>query len=103
MKRAMSKRIIRKGMSVNAKFHVTLFKISNRHVKRIILNIAFLLIGIIQVNAQQYPLNTNYVFNNFGINPAFAGSEDCIDFKAGYRLSWVGFERTARFGSKLMH
>ena len=61
-------------------------------MKKIIFNIAFLLIGIIQINAQQYPLYTQSTFNNFGINPAFAGSEDCIDFRLGYRLQWLGFE-----------
>lgn len=61
-------------------------------MKKIILNIAFLLIGIIQINAQQYPLNTQSIFNNFGINPAFAGSEDCIAFRLGYRMQWLGFE-----------
>lgn len=61
-------------------------------MKKVILNIGFLLFGFIQINAQQYPLYTQSIFNNFGINPAFAGSEDCIDFRAGYRLQWVGFE-----------
>jgi len=40
--------------------------------------------------AQQSPLYSQYTFNNFGYNPAFAGTSDCIDFKAGSRLQWLG-------------
>ena len=61
-------------------------------MKKIIFIIGIFLIVFIQINAQQYPLHTQSLFNNFGINPAFAGSEDCIDFRAGYRLQWYGFE-----------
>jgi len=42
--------------------------------------------------AQQSPQYSQYSFNNFGYNPAFAGTTKCIDFKAGSRLQWVGFE-----------
>lgn len=61
-------------------------------MKHIILYITLLLIANIAIEAQQYPLYTQSSFNNFGINPAFAGSENCIDFRAGYRLQWAGFE-----------
>ncbi len=42
--------------------------------------------------AQQIPQYTQYVFNYFGINPAVAGSKDCLDIRLGYRTQWVGFE-----------
>jgi len=43
-------------------------------------------------NAQQLPQYTNYLLNYHALNPAAAGSNGCIDFKAGYRTQWVGFE-----------
>jgi len=51
-------------------------------------------------SAQQQPLFTQSTFNNFGINPAFAGAGECVDLKVGYRHQWTGFEgnpRTAFF------
>ncbi len=42
--------------------------------------------------AQQQPLFTQSTFNNFGINPAFAGAGECVDLKVGYRHQWTGFE-----------
>lgn len=41
--------------------------------------------------AQQTAQYTQYVFNMFAINPAVAGSKDCIDVRLGYRQQWVGF------------
>jgi len=46
--------------------------------------------------AQQSPQYSQYSFNNFGHNPAFAGTSKCGDFKAGTRLQWVGFEGAPR-------
>lgn len=42
--------------------------------------------------SQQLPLFTQSNFNNFGVNPAFAGSAECIDLRLGYRNQWTGFE-----------
>jgi type IX secretion system PorP/SprF family membrane protein len=44
------------------------------------------------VNGQQYPLFTNYVLNNFGYNPAVAGSNPWFDGRLIYRTQWVGLE-----------
>jgi len=40
---------------------------------------------------QQLPIYTNYNFNLFGINPAVAGSQSCLDLRMGYRRQWLGF------------
>jgi len=61
-------------------------------MKKFILYTAVILFAALGTQAQQYPLYTQSSFNNFGINPAFAGSESCIDFRAGYRLQWAGFD-----------
>lgn len=42
--------------------------------------------------AQQTAQYTQYVMNMFAINPAVAGSKDCIDVRLGYRQQWVGFD-----------
>ena len=55
----------------------------------------------IKLSAQQVPQYTNYVFNYFAINPAVAGSKECLDAKFGYRTQWVGFDGAPKtaFGS----
>lgn len=45
----------------------------------------------LQSFAQQPPQYTQYIFNNYLINPAVGGSNDYIDVKLGYRTQWVGF------------
>lgn len=42
--------------------------------------------------AQQRPQYTQYIFNNFILNPAISGIENYIDVKAGYRTQWQGLE-----------
>lgn len=42
--------------------------------------------------AQQDQQYTQYMANQFTINPAVAGTEDFIDVKAGFRTQWVGFD-----------
>jgi type IX secretion system PorP/SprF family membrane protein len=48
-----------------------------------------LLCSLISV-AQQRPYYTQYVLNNFIINPAVAGIENYWDVKASHRAQWVG-------------
>lgn len=42
--------------------------------------------------AQQLTQYSLYMFNNYVLNPAVAGSTPCTDIKLGYRTQWVGFE-----------
>lgn len=46
--------------------------------------------------SQQSAQYSQYTFNNFGLNPAFAGTVKCVDFRAGYRMQWVGVEGAPR-------
>jgi type IX secretion system PorP/SprF family membrane protein len=41
---------------------------------------------------QQKPQYTQYVFNNFLLNPAVSGIENYTDVKAGYRSQWTGLQ-----------
>lgn len=42
--------------------------------------------------AQQRPQYTQYIFNNYLLNPAISGIENYIDLKAGYRTQWTGLD-----------
>jgi type IX secretion system PorP/SprF family membrane protein len=42
------------------------------------------------VSAQQQPYYTQYILNNFILNPALAGIENYWDCKVSYRNQWVG-------------
>ena len=42
--------------------------------------------------AQQKPQYTQYIFNNYLLNPALSGIENYTDVKAGYRSQWTGLE-----------
>src|SRR3978361_1652803 len=44
------------------------------------------------VAAQQKPQYTQYVFNNYLLNPAVTGIENYTDVKAGYRSQWTGLQ-----------
>ena len=44
------------------------------------------------LSAQQLPQYTNYLLNYHALNPAAAGSTNCLDLKVGVRTQWVGFE-----------
>ncbi len=42
--------------------------------------------------AQQRPQYTQYLFNNFLLNPALSGIENYTDVKIGYRKQWSGID-----------
>lgn len=52
---------------------------------------AILLAGL-GAHAQQRPQYTQYIFNNYLLNPALSGIENYTDIKMGYRRQWTGIE-----------
>lgn len=40
--------------------------------------------------AQQKPQYTQYIFNQYLLNPALSGIENYVDFKGGFRKQWAG-------------
>lgn len=50
------------------------------------------LISCMQVKAQQKPHYTQYIVNQYIINPAITGIENYIDIKASHRHQWVGIQ-----------
>ncbi len=53
--------------------------------------------------AQQLAQYTQYVFNQVAINPAVAGSKDCLDLRLGYRKQWVNFPGAPTTGWLTVH
>lgn len=49
-----------------------------------------LLTSFTQLIAQQTESYTQYVFNQYALNPAVAGAADCPDIKFGGRMQWAG-------------
>jgi len=43
-------------------------------------------------SAQQRPQYTQYIFNNYLLNPALSGMENYTDVKLGYRKQWTGIK-----------
>ncbi|RYY22225.1 MAG: type IX secretion system membrane protein PorP/SprF, partial [Sphingobacteriaceae bacterium] len=54
--------------------------------------IFLLILSSVCTFAQQKPQYTQYIFNNYLINPAISGIENYTDIKAGYRNQWTGLE-----------
>nr|WP_294995338.1 type IX secretion system membrane protein PorP/SprF [uncultured Sediminibacterium sp.] len=52
----------------------------------------FIMVLPILVKAQQRPYYTQYIMNNYIINPAVAGIENYWDVKASHRMQWVGIQ-----------
>lgn len=54
--------------------------------------ISFLVLLMADVCAQQAEGYANYIYNQFALNPAVAGTSNCTDIKFGSRFQWVGFD-----------
>src|ERR1700754_4008947 len=61
-------------------------------MKRLLYLLFVLVSGLQLVSAQQKPQYTQYVFNNYLLNPAVTGIENYTDVKAGYRSQWTGLQ-----------
>jgi type IX secretion system PorP/SprF family membrane protein len=59
-------------------------------MKKTLFTALSLLFCIAALYAQQKPQYTQYVFNNYLLNPAVTGIENYTDLKAGYRSQWTG-------------
>jgi type IX secretion system PorP/SprF family membrane protein len=57
-----------------------------------ILGIVALLSFSIPVSAQQLPLYSEYMFNTFEINPAYAGAREAVQITSMFRKQWTGFK-----------
>ncbi|MCC8409399.1 type IX secretion system membrane protein PorP/SprF [Mucilaginibacter sp. UR6-1] len=62
----------------------------SRYITPVLTGILLLLMVCVQ--AQQKPQYTQYPFNNYLVNPAFAGIENYVDLKLGHRSQWTGLD-----------
>ena len=62
-----------------------------RNLKLYLLLLALAFYGL-NANAQHNSVVSQYMFNMFTINPAYAGAKDYSTINAFYRSQWVGFE-----------
>ena len=54
--------------------------------------IIILVFTILKTNAQQKPYYTQYILNNYILNPALSGIENYTDVKLSYRKQWAGID-----------
>ncbi len=69
-------------------------------MRKIILSFGLMVSGIAAF-AQQDPQYTMYMFNQMAVNPAYAGSRECLSATAHYRTQWTGIDgapQTLSFG-----
>lgn len=64
-------------------------------LKRSICILMFSLVAM-QLSAQQRPQYTQYIFNNYLLNPALSGTENYADIKVGHRSQWSGIENAPK-------
>ncbi len=73
-------------------------------MKRTGLLITLLIIALTAV-AQQFPIHTNYLFNDLLYNPATSGMDNYLESKASVRKQWLGLygsPTTLLFGTEAM-
>lgn len=55
-----------------------------------LIKIAFCLLFVVPAMAQHSSLTSNYLFNLYAVNPAYAGQKNALDATMFYRKQWVG-------------
>lgn len=51
-----------------------------------------LMLMLMKTYAQQKPYHTQYILNNYILNPALSGIENYTDVKLSYRNQWTGID-----------
>ena len=57
----------------------------------------------IETNAQQVAMYSQYMFNNFMLNPAYAGSRRAFSTSLSYRNQWTGIDGSPNTSSFSLH
>lgn len=65
----------------------------------LVFGIFILILGTSNLHAQQSPLYTQYMFNEFVINPAIAGTHDYYQIRLNNRYQWLGIENAPITGA----
>ncbi|MFT6716814.1 MAG: type IX secretion system PorP/SprF family membrane protein [Saprospiraceae bacterium] len=67
------------------------------------ISVLLLLMFAIKANAQQRPLYSQYMLNQYIINPAYTGMNDYYVASTNYRYQWVGIEDAPRTYALTVH
>ncbi len=73
-----------------------------KRIKKITLAIVSIL-GALNIQAQQDPMYTHYMFNTLMVNPGYAGSRDALTITGLHRSQWVDFKGAPVVQSLTMH
>ncbi len=85
-------------VTINSSSYLAVSKNKKPNIERLIQKrfiysiLSFILLFGSSAIAQQRPYYTQYIMNNYIINPAVAGIENYWDVKASHRLQWVGLQ-----------
>jgi|SRR5690554_2258262 len=55
------------------------------------------------LSAQQHSIYSQYIFNLYMVNPAYAGERDALSAGLSYRTQWVGFEGAPKTQNFTIH
>jgi type IX secretion system PorP/SprF family membrane protein len=72
-------------------------------MKKIYLTVLVAFMGLLEVQAQQDPHYTQYMYNMSVVNPAYAGSKDALSLGLLYRKQWVEIEDAPTTGTFFGH
>ncbi|GAA3776572.1 type IX secretion system membrane protein PorP/SprF [Corallibacter vietnamensis] len=72
-------------------------------MKKLYFTIAFALMILVSVNAQQDPQYTQYMYNMNVVNPAYAGSKDNLAVGLLYRSQWVSVNDAPKTATLSIH
>lgn len=73
-----------------------------QRMKKIIL-LAIAALGFSQANAQQNPLYSQFLFNDYAVNPATGGTVPYYDVRSVHRYQWVGIVDAPRTYTLTVH
>src|ERR1044071_4167584 len=68
-----------------------------------IIAILFFVLSSVTLRAQQRPHYTQYILNNYILNPAISGIENYTDLKVSARDQWVGLDGAPRTAYLTIH
>ncbi len=57
-----------------------------------ILTISLIILGLSTIKSQQIGLTSQYLFNDFAINPAVAGTKSYSPLSISFRRQWLGID-----------
>lgn len=63
-----------------------------KHITQVVILFFVLVLSGLTLSAQQRPHYTQYIINNYALNPALTGIENYTDIKLSHRRQWTGLD-----------